>query len=82
MVRFHQTMDQHSEDVVRVNPDGSKTDIADIQWHPEGEPRIVLRENTTFVTMSDMESMLERLKKNVAADARSRANLRKVREEQ
>lgn len=57
MITTHRTMDSHALEIRR---EGKW--IGDILWHPEREPRIILREASEHLTLSEIESAISAYK--------------------
>jgi len=55
-------MDPHSREIVRVNNPDDVEHVGYVQWHPGKEPRIVLSESFSHLTISEVESVLSSYK--------------------
>jgi len=53
MITIHQSADPHSLQIWRVGKW-----IGNIQWHPEREPRIVLNEAFSFLTLDEIAATI------------------------
>ena len=60
MVELKQNMDQHSLEIVRIQPDGNRKHVGYIQWHPERQPHIVISEAFGSLTLSELDYVLDR----------------------
>ena len=66
MIVFDESMDRYSLDIRRIlNSDDKPKAVGFLQWHPERQPRIIIRDSVQYLTLAELETCVAELRRRI-----------------